>query len=411
MPLTEISPNVRRHGSHSQSSRSPRKGLPSIKTATSLAPNAVQSMLRTTTETGDIGQFSVRPSRLPQSGSRMLATRRRSGSFESSFAPVMPHHRARPLRSKAQIHNGPRQMPSFSTLSRQDTVRSSLTSYRNNPRAKQRNTRPYPYIIEGMAGPTVGPHGLYSHRSLMTLRSQRDFSSMRSNSPVGHARQLRRLGYRTTSPAYSDAFSHADSLQPRYYRSASVGAAASSSASAFPQSGGLPGYFPHMNSSVASFIRLPSPAAQPPYYGLRRSPFPSRTNTPASVSIRGLQRSPTGSTIPQYYDYTESFAEEDCFSSDIDASATSLPFNIDQTILENEPASTPRRAQTPFGTMPGSAFYPAELPTKHNRTTSDQSKHSSVADIPNRNSSRAFSQRSKTPKAADQKVSTGPVGA
>lgn len=64
MPSTEILLNIRQHGSHGQSSRSPREGLSSIKPATSLAPNVVQSMLRTATENGNIRQFSVRPPRL-----------------------------------------------------------------------------------------------------------------------------------------------------------------------------------------------------------------------------------------------------------------------------------------------------------------------------------------------------------
>jgi hypothetical protein len=341
----------------------------------------------------------------------MLATRRRSGSFDSSFPSALPRHRSRTLRSKAQIHNEPRQMPSLSTLSRQDTIRSNLTSYRNNPRVRQRNSRPYSYRMEGMASPPVGPHGLYSHRSLITLRSQKDFSSVRSNSPVGHPQRLRAPGYRATSPAYSDALSHRYDFQPNDYRPASVGTAGSSPVSSFPRPPGMPGYFPHMNSSMPSFARFPSPAVQAPQYRYRRSPFPSRTSTPLSMSKRELQRSPTGSSTPQYYDYTESFEEEGCFFSDINASANSLPFNIDQTILENQLAFNPRRAQTPFGNMSGSAFRPAELPTNHSRTTGEQSKHSSVANIPNRKSSRAFPKRSKTPQAADEKVSGRPVGA
>jgi hypothetical protein len=405
MPLIELSPNVRRHVGHSQSSRSLDKGLhPPTNPASALAPDAVQSMLKTTTEMGDIGQFSVRPS-LPRSGSRMLALRRRSGSFDSTFIPALSRHRSRPLRSSAQTHHGPRQVPSSATLSRQDTIRSSLTSYRNNPRARQRNVRPYPSRIEGAASPRVGPPSLYTHRSLVTLRSRKDFPSMRSVSPVGHTRRLCKPSYRATSPAYSDALPQNYNFQLDYHRSESVGTPGSSPVSAFPRFAGVPGYFPPVNSSMASFVRFPSPAVQPRHYRPRRSPFPSRTNTPASGSIREMQRSPTGSTIPQYYDYTEAFAEEGCFSSDIGASANSLPFNMDQTILENEPPSHPRRAQTPFGTMPGSAFYPAELPTKHNRTTSEQSKYSAGANFLNRKSSQDFSRRSKTPHAADQKVS------
>jgi hypothetical protein len=52
-----------------------------------------------------------------------------------------------------------RQMPSFSNLSRQGTIHSSLTSYRNNPRTRLRNTCPYQYGTEGMAIAAVGSHG------------------------------------------------------------------------------------------------------------------------------------------------------------------------------------------------------------------------------------------------------------
>ena len=419
MPLSEISPNVRRHGSHPQAFRSPKKGLSSTQTTTSLAADAVQSMLRIATETGEIGPFSVRPSRVPRSGSRLQSIRRRSGSFDSAFPSGLPHQRPQPLRSKAQRNNGPRQVPSFSSLSRRDTIRSNLTSYHCNPRSRQRSSRPYYRGFEGMASPPPGPHGLYSHRSLVTLRSQRDFSSIGSHSPMTYRGSPRGPGHRAPSPAYSEASRYGYNIRPRYHRAASVGTVASSPASAYPRPGGMPGYLPHMNSSVTSFVRLPSPAVFFPHAGSGRSHFPSETNTPASISlnqhygtgqggsesIHGLHRSPTGSTVPQYYDYTESFAEENCFSSDFDVSTPSLPFNVDQTILENEPAPVFRRAQTPFGTLPGSAFLPSELPTKHNRTSSEQSKHSTAkpaADVPSRRSSLGFAAQIE---AAGQKVS------
>jgi hypothetical protein len=82
-----------------------------------------------------------------------------------------------------------------------------------------------------------------------------------------------RTSYRATSPTYSDALSHRYNFQPNYYRSASVGTADSSPVSTFPRPAGMPGYFPHMNSSMASFARFPSPVMQGPYYGYRRSPF------------------------------------------------------------------------------------------------------------------------------------------
>ncbi|KAH0841722.1 hypothetical protein AYO21_01046 [Fonsecaea monophora] len=96
----------------------------------------------------------------------------------------------------------------------------------------------------------------------------------------------------------------------------------------------------------------------------------------SAASSRGLPKSPTESTTPHYYDYSESFLEEDCFSPPDDTAAANLPFNMDQTILDNLPAPERRQAQSPFGTVPGSAFHPLELPTAHNRRVSEQSKQS-----------------------------------
>src|SRR2546421_2431767 len=110
MLLTQVSPNLDRHVGHSPPSRSL-----SAHPGSSLAPGAVQSMLKTTTETGDIGQFSLRPS-LPRSGSRVLALRRRSGSFDATFVQALSRHTSRPPRSSAQTCYGPRQVTSSAAL-------------------------------------------------------------------------------------------------------------------------------------------------------------------------------------------------------------------------------------------------------------------------------------------------------
>ena len=424
MPLTELSPNVRRHGSHTRASRSQSKGLSSTKTTASLAADAVQSMLRTTTETGDIGQFSFRPSRLPQSGSRIPAGNRRSGSFDSSLTPAFRHQRPRPANPRSHGSYGPRPMPSLPGLSRQDTVRSSLTSYTNNPRSRMRSARPYRAGSQGMPNPASGPHGFYSHRSLVTLRSQRDLSSIASNSP--YAGRMGRMPARIPSPAWSEAYAYGQRAGFQYGRAASVGTAASSPV-AFRRPWGMSGYYSEVNSSVNSFVRLPSPAVHPGSFPSGRSPFGSRTNTPVSVplvqhngiggvaggSTFGLARSPTGSTIPQYYDYSESFVEENCFSGDRDAPTTSLPSNMDQTIMENEAVPIFRRAQTPFGILPGSAFRPAELPGKLDEISREPPQQGvvlhtplkAVTNIPNRRSSLAFSNQEEDPKSTEETVS------
>ncbi|KAK5333962.1 hypothetical protein LTR98_009873 [Exophiala xenobiotica] len=105
-------------------------------------------------------------------------------------------------------------------------------------------------------------------------------------------------------------------------------------------------------------------------------------------SLRGLPKSPTESTGPHYYDYSESFLdEEDCFSPVAEETVANPPFTMDQTILETQLGLERRHAQSPFGTMQGSIFRPAELPTGHNRRASEQSKYSYAGVIPPRKSS------------------------
>lgn len=386
MPLTEISPNVRRHGSQ-------RSGLqagpsPSPETSSSMPPRGIQSMLRTTTETGNIGQFSVKPSRLPRAASRLAMARPRSGSFDSSFVRLR-HPNIIPDRGRAR-RQGPRQMRSFANLPRPDTIRSNMTTL--NPRSRMRVLVPYPHDLEGLASPSLGSRSLYSHRSLMTLRSQRDYRSMHSNSPGGPAAQMRWPVQRIPSPAFTEMPGYGPRFRPPYSRAGSV---ASSPSSAYPNHRSNLSHIPDMNNSYTSFARLPSPAMPLSYAGTARSRPASRTPTPGSFrdprgasnislasSMRGVPRSPAGSSAPAYYDYSEFFVEEDYFPPNGVQSVTSLPFGIDQTIHEHDPLPTHRRAQTPFGIRPGSAYNPAELPTSHNRTSSEVPKLSSPAISP-----------------------------
>lgn len=318
-------------------------------------PDPVLGMLKTSTETGDVGQLAMRPSLPPRPGSRRPA-RSRPGAVNPPPRRPMPHYDSGRL---------PRPVPSISTLSRHDTVRSNLTSYHSNPRTRRRAAPYIPYGSDRGASAATG-NGLRSHSSFMTLRG--------------------RPNYRPASPALSDAQSMPMySERPSFHRAASVVTAASS-----------PGSFLHrehlssyrdFGNSAASIGRFPSPAMPGAYPGMRRSPFPTRNPTPVSASLYNsmtnanrsiesfhtMQRSATGSTTtPLYYDYTEAFAEEHCQLPEQEVAISPL-FSADHAIPEQEPIGSARQAQTPFGMVQGSAFHPSELPTEHNRTNSEQS--------------------------------------
>ncbi|KAK6386097.1 hypothetical protein LTS17_001671 [Exophiala oligosperma] len=390
MPLEEISPNVQKKASQDDGKRDTATHT---STATSLRSSAVQSMLRTTTEIGDTGPFAVRPPRIPRSGSRLQSSRPRSGSFDTSFASQLRHQRS-PHRRRSHRRHGPRQVPSSSALSGRETINSASTSYHSGLRSKRAGHRHRAHGLQGL-GPER--HGLYTHRSLITLRGQRDYQSIHANSPMTHSHQGRRHGNRTSSPALSDVHGYRYGGRQMYPRVPSAGTVGSSP-SMLSVRQGMVGYRPELNNSYSSYARFPSPAVS---MGNVTAPqrYPAcRTGTPMSMSLhnvrgtwnnsqnsqRALPKSPTESTAPNYYDYSESFLEEeDCFSPAGEDSGAGPPFTIDQTIFGPER----RHAQSPFGTLPGSVFKPAELPTEHNRRASEQSKYSYVGVIPPRKSS------------------------
>ena len=110
----------------------------------------------------------------------------------------------------------------------------------------------------------------------------------------------------------------------------------------------------------------------------------------SAASVTALPRSPTDSAGPHYYDYSESFLEEECFQPGCqDESDIQLSHMMDHAVHESQTDIERRQAQSPFGTLPGSTFKPAELPTNHNRRASEQSKHSFSGVIPRRVSSLA----------------------
>ena len=434
MPLSEISGNVQRNSSDGQGK--PLEHGPGTTTAPAPA-SAIQSMLKTTTELGDLGQLSSRPQRrMPRSGSRFQSTRPRSGSFDTSFASALRHERPPHIRRPGRYH-GPRHPTSSSGLSARNISRSNLSSYTNNSRRRRFPDGPHPYPMQGLASPASISGDLHSQRSLVTLRSQRDMRSMHSKSPVGYRGLLSRNPYRASSLASSDWRSLTHSPRAGFRRAPSTATMASSPASMFPRRRGLPGYRQDMNHSYASLARLPSPALSSvrhsplsPYDPSLHPPTPlSAVQNPLgkvtvnAVSAVGMSRSPTASTTPNYYDYSESFVEENCFSPDGQPDDSLPPFTMDQLVLKDVPTPPLRHAQTPFGMRQGSSFAPAELATGHNRRPSEhsvrsrqsnQSKHSKKTKLSNPskpNFDRAVPQRiSSLGASALQKQNTDLVG-
>ena len=418
MPLTEIpATDIRRNASLTQPPSRYTSELEAapISGKRSMEETAIQSMLRVNTETGDIGRFSVRASRIPRPGSRR--PRRKSGSFDSTLT-TRSQSRPPTVRSiEHQPYKYTRSRPSFSGLSRQDTVASSQTSHHNRRRPRVRGQRSLG--LEGLASPPpVLSHGFQSHRSLVTLRSQTDGASHGSQSPFPYPARLRRPSYRAASPAFSDAQYAPYSSGSADPRAGSVGPMSSPM---FPPSTRPQFHRTDKNRSVSSLQRFPSPSISNGHYPSSKSPYPSTSATPVSYripspalpiqnwnGIHGLQRSDTSSTTPIFFDYSESYTPDTEQNPRPDTSKASLSFTPKPYIAEYETTPRIRNAQTPFGILPGSIFSPSELPAvshsnsgqlSHRRAMSQASSHrsSAVASRKTRGHGRSVSQVSKPP--------------
>lgn len=373
MPLDEVPVNIRRSRNSKQDAS---KEVEDGRLAASRPPPlAIQNMLKSTTEIGDVGMFAQRPSRIPLS------------STQSSLAAQS--HRTRPHRfdrPPSQMRRPARDFPPG--LRRTDSVRSSQTAYQHRPRSKRPRPRPGPYPYQYPGHPNGSQHTLHSRRSLASLRSATAVGSLPSPYARSyHSASGQRLG-RAVSPTLSVMYDYRN--PPRHMsRHNSFSTVPSSPGSMLSTGKPMHDYRSEHNRSVTSFRPLPSPGIGPSsnrYRPPRHASF-SRNPTPASAirpsrrfgsmaSLESRPGSPTDSIVPFYYDYSESFHGVDT----LDRSPAEHPPIPEATVAQEEgytqhDLQSPT-ARSPFGTISGSRFSPAELPTKHNRRPSEQSVRS-----------------------------------
>ena len=276
-------------------------------------PSSIQSMLRNTTETGNVGQFSIKPSRLPPSLPRPSQARltpskqRQLGAYynrseDGSVRQTPSHSRQAKTASNGsgfQTHiprpyPGPARSPSIEDYRSSSTTKSFYGSYSVTPRHPHNNGV---YVGQG------GPHNL------------------RPRSPFAYPTRLKRPGYRPSSPALSD-FNKQSRSQTSLYRRPSF---RTNSPSSLHTTGAPSPWRKGVNRSDP-MLRFYSQSAVPTS---GRAPSPSLTSTrpttpkgsPSLKSIansaNGLQATLNGSWInpqspthmPIFYDYTEAFGE------------------------------------------------------------------------------------------------------
>ena len=158
-------------------------------------PKAFQGMLRTNTETGDIGLFSMRPARVPQStnipqkvaASRDMTLQKPMQAFQPYGVPFVDDRR---------------KLPSYS----RDPASEIISMYENESQKSPRHFEETEYRSYSMTQTSLRHTSLSNHRSYASLRSQAEMNGLvrRPRSPFAYPTRLKRPGFRPSSPALTD---------------------------------------------------------------------------------------------------------------------------------------------------------------------------------------------------------------
>ena len=408
MPLSEGSSNaMSKNGAvtHSEDFRDHvdafDPGVPALQST----PSSIQSMLKNTTETGDIGQFSIQPSHIK-------ASRRRMSPITSHF---LQHEIDLPQHQVDQLDGFSRQNPRYDSEGRQSSLASYngttttsgvISMYQSEGQNSVRiHSRPRP--IQNVDNRAFS----LSQSSNMnySLSSCRSYSSLRSRSPFAYPTRLRRPGYRPSSPALPPGdYSDVDSRTEVGFETGSNIRTPSPSSHHTVRTGPS---FPcnNFNQPVPSLTYSPEVMFQSaPHYRERSMRTPSRTrkssrNTEKPFDPRERSHNPRGSIgrsmrspspSPLYYDYSEDFAEE--FHHRTESISVSAP--VEQTLLENEVLQVYHELEGDTVDVKSSALLVGNFsPDSHDAEASDMTENASPASIPGK-------LLVQTPTWADSKV-------
>ncbi|KAF2501419.1 hypothetical protein BU16DRAFT_198870 [Lophium mytilinum] len=376
MPLTERDPNISGRNSRASNISGSSKGYQKTNIARSdllSAAPGVMSMLRTSTELGDIGTLTFDSSHLPsmprQQRRSGTTSRMSTGSSHSQGSRRTPNHNAWPSGSS--------------------NPRGSLTTETNIPQFLPDTLSPTLMNIPGVS-PLV-PHSrlsrdgrsfslthvsqpsyaLSSHRSYTSLRNHD--SSLRPRSPYRYPTRLRHPTYRPGSPALSDVTgvhprrvhghpygprkrnpslqsNHSDDRirMPHYRARSRSNASSSGNAPLFIEqvrrvrtpalgSNSSRSTNPHTDSEAPS---SDSPSSFPPTPKDGSSMEVLLSPTSTSVLVNQLQESVKAETSrgPLYYDYSEQFDRDALCEPEPEAIPMGFVHRI-KTILEERGAN------------------------------------------------------------------------
>ena len=168
-----------------------------------LMPSGLNSMLKNTTETGDIGLFSIKPSRLPRhisTSSGQGAPRSARNGYQDYAAQSLDFSVSHP---RAVVDDRKR-LPSYT----RDVTSEIVSLYETTSQKSSGSSKFFDDTEQRSYSLTQTSHSgsrLTTHRSYASLRSQVDQNlGQRPRSPFPYPARLRRPGFRPCSPALTD---------------------------------------------------------------------------------------------------------------------------------------------------------------------------------------------------------------
>ncbi|OBT72262.1 hypothetical protein VF21_08179 [Pseudogymnoascus sp. 05NY08] len=325
-----------------------------------LIPSGLNSMLKNTTETGDIGIFSIKPSRLPRHPAitRTAGRTRSNGSNYRRAESQLPYHGPRVFSLPSTIDDRS-QLPSFNRDATSEVAslyeNSSQKSSESSKILEDQDRRSYSMTVSSFSG-----YRLANPHSSTSLSSQIDPNdAQRSRSSFQYPARLKRPGFRPSSPALTDGGAVDYSRRVEIQRE--PGSPNCQNVSLRPLS---------LRSDVNRSTPTTSGQSLSPH-GFKRMPViqrddatrecsnhidtpesPSKANlgvvsssnshlpnrTAASVPVQNKARRPS----PLYYDYTEDFneAREGDHAAEELEGISPPPFLVEKTIHEDRELSS-----------------------------------------------------------------------
>lgn len=163
--------------------------------------SAVHSMLKTTTETGDIGTFSIKPTRgqrpPPQQPSRQQLRPRIYGHGYGDLIQL-------PSPERYRNQDDRRRLPSYNRGTTPSEVVSLYETASQKSSVSSRVQEEPEYRSYSMIHTSRSSYTLSNHKSYASLRSQPDPQLQRPRSPFPYPARLKRPGFRPSSPVLTD---------------------------------------------------------------------------------------------------------------------------------------------------------------------------------------------------------------